>query len=150
MESRSSRSGCHMAKNQATAPPQSWPTTCDRSAPSASMRRATSRASTSTRYASSAAGLSDLPYPRKSGATAGGAGPAGAAGEAAVPAVAERFGNRPPRRDDRGRRRRRGQARRTAPGDVEGEELREQDEHVVLRRGVPTDRPGPPARNSNG
>src|SRR2546423_3485953 len=55
------------------------------------------------------------------------------AGQAAIPAVAERLTHRPPRREQGGTGRR-GRARRSAPDGVEGEELREQCEPVVLRR----------------
>src|SRR2546428_1644534 len=68
--SRGVASGCSMAKVQATAPPQSWPTITASRSPNASTSPRTSATSSGSAYAATPAGLSLRLWPRRSGATA--------------------------------------------------------------------------------
>ena len=67
--SRSTRWGAYAARTQATAAPQSCPTTCVRSMPSSLSIATTSATLWRIAYASTSSGLSDSPNPRRSGAS---------------------------------------------------------------------------------
>src|SRR5216683_709536 len=132
-----------------------------------------SRASTSIRYASRPGGLSDFPYPARTRPDQASRSTTQAprwcfrATSSRTRQTSPRARRTPSARQAKPRSRQYqsasetacpgesiagggGGTRRSAPGGVEGKELREQSEHVVLPRDVPTDRLGPPSRNSNG